>query len=58
LALFLFGSEKNLIRFDMSEFKEEHSVSKLIGSPPGYVGHDEEGQLTGQIRTEPHGLRR
>lgn len=56
LALFLFGSEKNLIRFDMSEFKGEHTVSKLIGSPPGYVGSDEEGQLTGQIRTKPYSV--
>ena len=56
LALFLFGSEKNLIRFDMSEFKEEHSISKLIGSPPGYVGHDEDGQFTGQIRSKPYAV--
>src|SRR5438128_1087700 len=46
LAQFLFGSEKSLIRFDMSEFMEKHSVSKLIGSPPGYVGYQEGGQLT------------
>ncbi len=46
LADFLFGSEKSLIRFDMSEFMEKHSVSKLIGSPPGYVGYEEGGQLT------------
>ena len=45
LAQFLFGSEKSLIRFDMSEFMEKHSVSKLIGSPPGYVGYEEGGQL-------------
>src|SRR6202034_3346559 len=44
LAQFLFGSEKALIRFDMSEFMEKHSVSKLIGSPPGYVGYEEGGQ--------------
>jgi hypothetical protein len=44
---FLFGSEKSLIRFDMSEFMEKHSVSKLIGSPPGYVGYEEGGQLDG-----------
>lgn len=56
LSHFLFGSEKNLIRFDMSEFKGEHTVSKLIGSPPGYVGSDEEGQLTGQIRTKPYSV--
>ena len=41
LAQFLFSSERALIRFDMSEFMEKHSVSKLIGSPPGYVGHEE-----------------
>jgi ATP-dependent Clp protease ATP-binding subunit ClpC len=46
LAHFLFGSDKSLIRFDMSEFMEKHSVSKLIGSPPGYVGYEEGGQLT------------
>src|SRR5438874_1862709 len=46
LAEFLFGSERSMIRFDMSEFMEKHSVSKLIGSPPGYVGHEEGGQLT------------
>lgn len=56
LAIFLFGSDKNLIRFDMSEFKGEHTVSKLIGSPPGYVGSEEEGQLTGQIRTKPYSV--
>ncbi len=56
LGIFLFGSDKNLIRFDMSEFKEEHSVSKLIGSPPGYVGHEDEGQLTGQIRSKPYSV--
>ena len=46
LAEFLFGSERALIRFDMSEYMEKHSVSKLIGSPPGYVGHEEGGQMT------------
>ena len=46
LANFLFGSDHALIRFDMSEYMEKHSVSKLIGSPPGYVGHEEGGQLT------------
>src|ERR1041385_8519261 len=46
LAEFLFGSQRSMIRFDMSEFMEKHSVSKLIGSPPGYVGHEEGGQLT------------
>ncbi len=50
LAQFLFGSEKSLIRFDMSEFMEKHSVSKLIGSPPGYVGYEEGGQLTERVK--------
>ena len=56
LAEHLFGSEEMLIRLDMSELMEEHSVSKLIGSPPGYVGHDEEGRLTGALRKRPHSL--
>jgi ATP-dependent Clp protease ATP-binding subunit ClpC len=54
LAEFLFGSERSLIRFDMSEFMEKHSVSKLIGSPPGYVGHEEGGQLTERVRRSPY----
>ncbi len=53
---FLFHEEEGLIRFDMSEFMEEHSVSKLIGAPPGYKGCDEEGQLTRQIRTRPYSV--
>jgi len=56
LAEFLFHNESSLIRFDMSEFMEEHSVSKLIGAPPGYKGCDEEGQLTGKVRTRPYSL--
>jgi ATP-dependent Clp protease ATP-binding subunit ClpC len=56
LAQFLFGSEKSLIRFDMSEFMEPHSVSKLIGSPPGYVGYDEGGQLTERVRRTPYSV--
>jgi ATP-dependent Clp protease ATP-binding subunit ClpC len=56
LATFLFGSEDDLIRLDMSEYGEEHSSAKLIGSPPGYVGHEEEGQLTGQLRTKPYSV--
>ena len=56
LAQFLFGSEKALIRFDMSEFMEKHSVSKLIGSPPGYVGYEEGGQLTERIRRTPYSV--
>lgn len=56
LAIFLFGSEKDMIRLDMSEMMEEHSVAKLIGSPPGYVGHEEEGQLTGRLRSRPYSV--
>ncbi len=56
LAEFLFGSERAMIRFDMSEFMEKHSVSKLIGSPPGYVGYDEGGQLTERIRRNPYSV--
>jgi len=56
LAEFLFHDESSLIRFDMSEFMEEHSVSKLIGAPPGYKGCDEEGQLTGKVRTRPYSV--
>jgi len=56
LAEFLFGSESAMIRIDMSEYMEEHSVAKLIGSPPGYVGHEEEGQLTGKLRTKPYSV--
>src|ERR1700754_3903179 len=54
LAEFLFGSEKSLVRFDMSEFMEKHSVSKLIGSPPGYVGYEEGGQLTERVKRNPY----
>jgi ATP-dependent Clp protease ATP-binding subunit ClpC len=56
LAQFLFGSEKSLIRFDMSEFMEKHSVSKLIGSPPGYVGYEEGGQLTERVKRSPYSV--
>jgi ATP-dependent Clp protease ATP-binding subunit ClpC len=56
LASFLFGSDAALVRFDMSEFMEKHSVSKLIGSPPGYVGHDEGGQLTERIKRNPYSV--
>ncbi|MCS6952729.1 MAG: ATP-dependent Clp protease ATP-binding subunit [Bryobacterales bacterium] len=56
LAEFLFGSEKALIRFDMSEFMEKHSVSKLIGSPPGYVGYEEGGQLTERVKRAPYSV--
>jgi ATP-dependent Clp protease ATP-binding subunit ClpC len=56
LAAFLFGSERALIRFDMSEFMEKHSVSKLIGSPPGYVGYEEGGQMTERVRRSPYSV--
>src|SRR5512142_3017925 len=56
LAQFMFGSEKSLIRFDMSEFMEKHSVSKLIGSPPGYVGYEEGGQLTERVKRAPYSV--
>ncbi len=54
LAGFLFDSEEHLIRIDMSEYMEKHSVSRLIGAPPGYVGYDEGGQLTEQVRRKPY----
>ncbi len=56
LAEFLFGDEDALIRLDMSEFKEEHSVAKLIGAPPGYVGYEEGGQLTEAVRRKPYSV--
>jgi ATP-dependent Clp protease ATP-binding subunit ClpC len=56
LAAFLFGSENAMIRLDMSEYMEKHSVSKLIGSPPGYVGHEEGGQLTEKIKRNPYSV--
>ena len=56
LAHFLFGTERSMIRFDMSEFMEKHSVSKLIGSPPGYVGHEEGGQLTERVKRSPYAV--
>ena len=56
LAAFLFGSERALVRFDMSEYMEKHSVSKLIGSPPGYVGHEEGGQLTERVKRNPYSV--
>ena len=54
LAQAMFGSEEALLRFDMSEYMEKHAVSRLIGSPPGYVGHEEGGQLTEQVRRRPY----
>ena len=56
LAEFLFGSESNLLRFDMSEYMEEHSVSKLIGAPPGYRGCDDGGRLTDAVRSMPYSV--
>jgi ATP-dependent Clp protease ATP-binding subunit ClpC len=56
LAETVFGDEKRLIRFDMSEFMEKHSVSRLIGSPPGYVGYGEEGQLIKRVRSSPYSV--
>src|ERR1017187_1054847 len=56
LAGFLFGSEKSLVRFDMSEYMEKHSVSKLIGSPPGYGGYEEGGQLTERVKRSPYSI--
>jgi len=56
LAHCLFGSDTALIRFDMSEYMEKHSVSKLIGSPPGYVGHEEGGQLTEKVKRTPYSV--
>ena len=56
LAKQIFGSEDNLIRVDMSEFQEKHTISKLIGAPPGYVGYDEGGQLTEQVKNKPYSV--
>lgn len=56
LAEALFGNEESMIRVDMSEYMEKHSVAKMIGSPPGYVGHDEGGQLSDQVRTHPYSV--
>jgi len=56
LARFLFGDPKKLIRFDMSEYMEKHSVSKMIGSPPGYVGFEEGGQLTDKVKRNPYSI--
>ncbi|WP_409061959.1 ATP-dependent Clp protease ATP-binding subunit [Streptomyces sp. SYP-A7185] len=56
LAEALFGSEERMVRLDMSEFQERHTVSRLVGAPPGYVGHDEAGQLTEAVRRHPYSL--
>jgi ATP-dependent Clp protease ATP-binding subunit ClpC len=56
LAKFMFGSEDSLIQLDMSEFQEKHSVSRLVGAPPGYIGFDDAGQLTEAIRRRPYSI--
>ncbi|MER6408684.1 AAA family ATPase [Streptomyces viridosporus] len=56
LAAALFGDEARMIRFDMSEFQEKHTVSRLVGAPPGYVGYEEAGQLTEQVRRQPYAV--
>jgi len=56
LADFLFDDTHRLIRIDMSEYMEKHTISRLIGAPPGYIGHDDEGQLTGPVRTHPYSV--
>lgn len=56
LAETMFGSEKNMIRFDMSEYMEKHEVSRLVGAPPGYVGYEEGGQLTDAVRKNPYSV--
>src|SRR6201999_405863 len=54
LAAFLFDDERAIVRIDMSEYAEKHSVSRLVGAPPGYVGYDEGGQLTEAVRRRPY----
>ena len=56
LGEFLFGSERALVRFDMSEYMEKHAIAKMIGSPPGYVGHEEGGQLTEKVKRQPYSV--
>ena len=56
LAEFLFNDENAMIRVDMSEYMEQHSVAKMIGSPPGYIGYEEGGQLTEKVRRRPYSL--
>jgi ATP-dependent Clp protease ATP-binding subunit ClpB len=56
LAFELFDDEKHMVRIDMSEYMEQHSVARLIGSPPGYVGHEEGGQLTEAVRRRPYAV--
>ncbi|CAM5702320.1 ATP-dependent Clp protease ATP-binding subunit OS=Streptomyces tendae OX=1932 GN=GUR47_23240 PE=3 SV=1 [Streptomyces tendae] len=56
LAELLFGEENRMIRFDMSEFQEKHTVARLVGAPPGYVGYEEAGQLTEKVRRQPYSV--
>src|SRR5216117_3122399 len=56
LAEFVFDSEQAMIRIDMSEYQEKHTVSRLVGAPPGYVGYDQGGQLTEQVRRHPYAV--
>jgi len=56
LAQYMFGNEESLIRIDMSEYQEKHAVSRMIGAPPGYVGHEEGGQLTEKVRRKPYSI--
>ncbi|MDK0517792.1 ATP-dependent Clp protease ATP-binding subunit [Streptomyces sp. ML-6] len=56
LADLLFGDENRMVRFDMSEFQEKHTISRLVGAPPGYVGHEEAGQLTEKVRRQPYSV--
>src|SRR6185503_15620901 len=56
LANFLFDDERAMVRIDMSEYQEKHTVSRLVGAPPGYVGYDEGGQLTEQVRRHPYSV--
>ena len=56
LAEYMFGDRDALIQFDMSEYREEHTISRLVGSPPGYIGHDEGGQLSEQVRRRPYSV--
>ncbi|MFD0276011.1 AAA family ATPase [Kitasatospora sp. NPDC127111] len=56
VAEFLFGDERRLIRVDMSEYQERHAISRLLGAPPGYIGHDREGALSGPLRDHPHSV--
>ena len=56
LAEFLFDDERNMVRIDMSEYQERHTVARLIGAPPGYVGYDEGGQLTEAVRRRPYSV--